>query len=202
MKKLVVIMTAVMTAFASPDSGELTKKERKFAYKYLETSMDAMFRGIENLTEDQWNFEPADGGWSVAGTCEHLLIAERGFLSLIPQTILENEANKAAPDQPVTDDEVISFIKDRSPARRVKTAPGFEPTGALANPAEFMKKYKEARQKLIEFTKTSDAALKSYYFQSPAGKISAYQWLLLASAHTERHFGQMEEVMAETGFPK
>ena len=195
-----------MMAFASlglnPNSGTPTKKERKFVTKYMEASMDKLFEGIEDLDEAQWNFTPADGGWSVAGVCEHLLIAENGFYSLIEKRILTDEANRSQPDKLVSNQEVIDFIKDRSPSQRVQTAPPFEPSGSLNSPEEFMVQYKEARTKLIEYIKTTEAELKGYYWQSPAGKISAYQWLILASAHTERHFAQMKEVMAEKGFPK
>lgn len=102
----------------------------------------------------------------------------------------------------MTAEEVISFITDRSPDKRVKTAPPFEPTGAISGPADFMQQYRAARQRLMDFVENTDAALKDYYWDSPAGKISAYQWLILASAHAERHLDQMKEVMAESGFPK
>ena len=184
------------------DDGIPSKKERKFVTKYMESSMDQLFNGIEDLNEAQWNFTPADGGWSVAGTCEHLLIAERGFYNLIEGRILTSEDNRAQPDELTSNEAVIEFIKDRSPSKRVKTPAPFEPTGAVKSPADFMEKYKVARQKLMDYIKTTEKELKSYYWESPAGKISAYQWLILASAHTERHFAQMQETMAEAGYPK
>lgn len=184
------------------DSGIPSKKERKFVTKYMEASMDKLFKGIKDLNQDQWNFTPSDGGWSVAGACEHLLIAERGFYNLIEGRILTSEGNRAMPEKLTSNEEVITFIKDRSPEKRVKTPPPFEPTGAIQSPADFMEKYKAARQKLMDYIKTTEKELKSYYWESPAGKITAYQWLILASAHTERHFAQMQETMSEAGYPK
>lgn len=195
-------MTALVSFYPTPDAGMLTKKERKFAAKYMASSMDQIFKSIKDLNEAQWSFTPADGGWSVAGACEHLLIAERGFYNLVSQKIISDEANKAVPEKLITDEEVIKIISDRSPGSRVKTAPPFEPTGALNSPEDFMTKYKAARKRLMDYVKNTDADLKAYYWQSPAGKISAYQWLILASAHAERHFGQMKEVMAEADYPK
>jgi hypothetical protein len=32
--------------------------------------------------------------------------------------------------------------------------------------------------------------------------LDGYQWLLLLSAHTERHTAQIAEVKAHTGFPR
>lgn len=202
MKKLILLMSAFLALSHSLDEGTLNKKERKFATKYLESSMRQLFKGIENLTAEQWNYTPPDGGWSIAGACEHLLIAEQSTHMLITQKILTNDALKEAPANPITDDEVIEFIRDRSPERRVKTAPSFEPKGILKSPADFIEQFKAARQRHIDFTKTSTANMKDYYFESPAGKISAYQWLLVAAAHSERHFAQMQEVMQNANYPK
>jgi hypothetical protein len=34
------------------------------------------------------------------------------------------------------------------------------------------------------------------------GPLDAYQWILLISAHSERHTKQIEEVKADPNFPK
>lgn len=195
-------MSALFTMYHPPADGTLNKKERKFAVNQLEASMQKLFKNIEGMSEAQWNYTPADGGWSVAGACEHLLVAEQSTYALITQKILPDESLKEVPSTLMTDQQVIDFIRDRSPERRVKTVPRFEPKGLLKSPADFKAKFKEARQKHIEFAQESDDAVKSYFFDSPAGKISAYQWLLVASAHSERHLAQMKEVMKDSAYPK
>ncbi len=195
-------MSALLTFHHSPGEGTLNKKERKFAAKYLESSMKQLFKGIEDLTSEQWNYVPADGGWSIAGACEHLLIAEQSTHMLITKKILTNAALKEAPVNPITDEQVIEFIRDRSPDRRVKTASPFEPRGNLKSPADFIEQFKAARSQHIDFAKTSTAHMKDFFYDSPAGKISAYQWLLVAAAHAERHFAQMQEVMQDANYPK
>lgn len=202
MKKLILLISAVFTMFHAPAEGELNKKERKFATNYLESSMKDLFRDIKNLTPEQWNYTPADGGWSIAGACEHLLVAEQSTHMLITKKILTNETFREVPATLITDEQVIAFIRDRSPENRVKTAPRFEPKGILSTPADFIEQFTEAREQHISFAKTSNDAMKSYFFESPAGKISAYQWLLVAAAHSERHLGQMKEVMQDTNYPK
>ncbi|GAB5527534.1 MAG: hypothetical protein Roseis2KO_54060 [Roseivirga sp.] len=202
MKKLILLMSALFTLYHAPADGKLNKKERKFATSYLESSMKTLFKDIRRLTPEQWNYQPANGGWSIAGACEHLLVAEQSTYMLITQKILTNGALKEAPGTLITDGQVIDFIRDRSPENRVKTAPRFEPKGTLTSPADFIEKFKAARQQHITFAKTSEADMKSYFFESPAGKISAYQWLLVAAAHSERHFAQMQEVMEDISYPK
>ena len=203
MKHIVMLFTALTLGLAPNNAGELSKKERRQATRLLETSMKELFKGIENLSEEQFNYKPSDGGWSIAENCEHLLIAERGFFPLITQKILKNEAFREAPadGEKVTDQQVIDFINDRSPSKRVTTRPQAEPKGEIKAIQQFVKLYQPARQRLMDYASTSDDELKNYYYQSPAGKISAYQWLLLAGAHTQRHFAQIKEVMEDPGYP-
>lgn len=196
----------MMTALAIINPAEeetLTKKERRFAIKYLESSMKDIFKSIEKLTPEQWNYQATPDSWSVAGVCEHLLIAEKNIHQNITQNIIKNEKFRVIiPEgKRISDQTVIDIISDRSPEKRVKTPPPFEPKGLVDSPKDFMAKFKAARQTNIDFTKTSQDDLKAYYFDSPAGKISAYQWIILLSAHAERHHKQMKEVMNNQGFP-
>lgn len=196
----------MMTSLAiiSPVEKEtLTKKERKFAVKYLESSMKDVFKTIKNLSPEQWEYQASPDSWSVAGACEHLLIAEQAIHQNITQNVIKNEKYRVIVPEAtkVSNQTVIDIISDRSPAKRVKTAPPFEPKGLVDSPEDFIKKFKAARQRNIDFAKTSQDELKAYYLDSPAGKISAYQWIILLSAHADRHRGQMEEVMDHNGFP-
>ena len=196
-----------MLAFGMPFSGStdhtLSKKERKVAVNLLESSMKDIFKTIEKMSLEQWNYQFSKDSWSVAGTCEHLFIAENAIYNNISQNVISDEKNRnnVQPGEKVTDEQVIDKISDRTPANRVKTAEPFEPKGMFASPKEFIENYKAARLKTIAFVETTDSALKEYYQQSPAGNISAYQWMLLLGAHANRHHGQMKEVMADQSFP-
>lgn len=204
MKKVVTVLMASLAIFTPIEEGKISKKERKYAIKYLESSMQGVFKTIKGLSKEQWNYQATPESWSVAGACEHLFIAEQTIGKNVSENIIKNESFRVVipESERITDQGVIDFIRDRSPSKRVKTPPPFEPKGLFDTPADFIEQYKAARQKNIEFTQTTDAELKSYYFDSPAGKISAYQWLILLSAHAERHTAQMKEVKEDSGFPK
>jgi len=196
-------MMTALTIINPVEEETLSKKERRFAIKYLESSMKDIFKSIEKLTPEQWNYQASSDAWSVAGVCEHLLIAEQAIHQNITQNIIKNEEFRVIIPEAsrISDQTVIDIISDRSPGKRVKTAPPFEPKGLVDSPKDFMTKYKAARQINIDFTKNSQDDLKAYYFDSPAGKISAYQWIILLGAHAERHHKQMKEVMDNQGFP-
>ena len=45
--------------------------------------------------------------------------------------------------------------------------------------------------------------LREHATDSPLGKqLDAYEWILFAGAHSERHTKQIEEVKADPNFPK
>ncbi len=203
MKKLVLIIAAALAPFTFPNGGKVSKKEKAFAIKYMESSMKDIFKSIKGLSAEQWNYKASESSWSVAGTCEHLFIAEQAIGQNVKNNIIKNESFRLTipESEKITDKQVIEKISDRTPANRVKTAPAFEPKGMFSSPKEFIAKYKEARKQNIEFLKNTEDELKAYYFESPVGKISAYQWLLLLSAHAERHHRQMKEVISATNFP-
>ncbi len=179
----------------------MTKKERRNTAKYLKKAMEQIFKTIENLTEEQWNYQASAESWSVAGACEHLLIAEHATLRLVQNKIQTDEYKNAIGERIISDDEVITFIRDRSPERRVKTLQPFEPKGNLKTPQDFIQQYRMARQATIDYLETTNDDLKSYYYTGPAGTISGYQWIILMAAHSERHWEQMKEVMEHSNYP-
>jgi len=59
------------------------------------------------------------------------------------------------------------------------------------------------RKEILEFIKNADLEdLRNHVSDSPAGPTDAYQSLLFLAGHTARHTLQIEEVKADTHFPK
>lgn len=194
------MLTLILMSAGSNHS--LSKKEIKFSTKYLDSSMSLAFSAVENLSQAQWNYKPDPESWSVANICEHMLMAERGILAMIQNKIITDDANRQISEgEGISNEDLIVRLKDRSPDKRAKTGEQFEPKGSLQSPAEFMKQYAIARQATQDFIRTTDIDLNAYYGQSPIGKISAYQWTILMSAHAERHTAQIVEVQSTDNYP-
>ncbi|MEO9805752.1 MAG: DinB family protein [Reichenbachiella sp.] len=202
MKTISLMMLALVLMSAGSNSS-LSKKEIKYSTKYLDSSMSLAFSAVENISTEQWNYQPDVDTWSIAGICEHMLIAEKNILVLIQNKIITDEANRNVDlSDLVTNEDIILGLKDRGEGKRRKTNERFEPTGALKTPAQFMKEYQAARQATVEFIKTTEINLNDYYWPSPLGnKLSAYQWTILLSAHAERHTAQIVEVQSSDGYP-
>lgn len=195
------MLALVLTSAGSNRS--LSKKEIRYTTGYLDSSMSLAFSAVENLSQEQWTYQPDPETWSIAGICEHMLISEKNVLILIQNKIITDEANRSVDEADlITNEELIVGLKDRGEGKRRKTNERFEPTGALKTPAQFMNEYKAARKATMDFVKNTDVNLNAYYWASPLGnKLSAYQWTILLSAHAERHTAQIVEVQSTVNYP-
>jgi len=55
----------------------------------------------------------------------------------------------------------------------------------------------------MDYVSTTNDDLRDHMGPHPVlGPLDAYQWILLISAHSERHTKQIEEVKADPNFPK
>lgn len=199
---LAVASIVLLNAASLAQTPTLTAGERDAALKHLQTTHDAFLKSISGLSEKQWRFKPAPDRWSVAEVAEHITVTESALLGLVQKQIL---ASPAAPDKRVEvqgkDELILTKVPDRS---RKAQAPEFlKPTNRWANREELTKTFEEERKATEDYVKTTNDDLRDHFGPHPVfGSLDGYQWILLISAHSERHTKQIEEVKADPGFPK
>jgi hypothetical protein len=202
-------LVVVVLAFASaaqtataPAAKTLTPEERNVALKSLQATHDAFLKSIAGLSEQQWKFKPAPDRWSVAEVSEHIAISESTIFALVQGKIM---ASPAAPekraDDKLTDQQILTMIPDRSHKAQ---APEFlKPTNRWATREELVAAFEKSRGATIDYVRNTNDDLRDHFGPHPAlGTLDAYQWILLISAHSERHTKQIEEVKADPNFPK
>jgi DinB superfamily len=92
-------------------------------------------------------------------------------------------------------------MQDRT--NKVKTRPELEPQNTPYKSAEeALSSFKENREKLINYVKTTKDEMRNHVTQMPFGMIDSYQIVLFISAHCNRHTQQINEVKADPNFPK
>jgi len=198
MRRLVLLGMALA---ASAAAATLTEAEREKAIQHLNQTRAAVLRSIEGLTPEQWSFKPAPEVWSVGEVAEHITVSEGTILDLVAKKIL------AAPSDPAQvseakgkDDAVLRMIPDRTEKFQ---APEFLRPQARWTQAGLAGEFQARRERTIEFVRTTQDALRDHTLPHPAMKtLDGYQWLLLLSAHSERHRKQIDEVKAHPGFPR
>jgi len=178
---------------------------------------------VENLSEAQQTFRPAEGAWSIAEIIDHLSITERNMAQLIAMLLKKSESATAAldagdsgigvggggdggdaqtvagapPFQPFSLDDFIEQVRDVKLTAPEVVRPGGNVTfaDALANLARTRADIEALRPRL----ETSDLGAATY--PHPAfGEFNSAQWLAFIGLHEGRHLRQIENLMAAPGF--
>jgi hypothetical protein len=199
---LALALSGIAQTAAAPASATLSSAEREAALKSLQATHDAFLQSIAGLSEKQWKFKPAPDRWSIAEVSEHIAVSESTLLGLIQSKFM---AGPAAPEKrsevKVTDDMILQKVPDRS--RKVQAPEMLKPTGRWANREEVTKAFEDSRKATMDYVRTTNDDLRDHFGPHPMlGTMDAYQWILLISAHSERHTKQIEEVKADPNFPK
>ena len=193
---------AQTTAAPAAAATTLTAEEREVALKNLQATRDAFLKSIAGLSEKQWRFKPAPDRWSVAEVSEHIAVAESTIFGMVRSKIMNSPADPAKRAAVAGKDEIIlTRIPDRS--HKVQAPEFLKPTNRWATEADVVKAFEESRQATMDYVRTTNDDLRDHFGPHPVlGPLDGYQWILLISAHSERHTKQIEEVKADPNFPK
>ncbi len=198
-----ILTAGLLTCFAAPmlaAEGEMTPAERAYLLDQLEQSKKEMLASIHGLTQDQWTFKPAPAVWSVAECAEHIVLAEDYIFGGAQMALQAPAGPRLESATPERDRTFVTRIKDRS---QKATAPEpIVPSGKFATPADAIREFTARRDKSIAYVKSTNDALRAHAVDGPAGKMDAYQFLLLMAAHSSRHTAQILEVQANANYPK
>jgi hypothetical protein len=187
---------------ATPAQTTLTAGEREVALKSLEATRDAFLQSIAGLSEKQWRFKPGPDRWSVAEVSEHIAVSESALFSMVRDKIMTSPADPSKRAEVAGKDEIVlQRVPDRSHKAQ---APEFlKPTNRWATREETTKAFEDSRKATMDYVRTTNDDLRDHFGPHPLlGPLDAYQWILLISAHSERHTKQIAEVKADPNFPK
>jgi hypothetical protein len=180
----------------------LTPEERAAALKSLQATHDAFLQSIAGLSEKQWTFKPGPDRWSIAEVSEHITVAEGMLLELVQEKIMSGPATpEKRGEVKVTDVQILTLVPDRS--HKVQAPDFLKPTGRFATREQTVQAFEQARKTTMDYVRTTNDDLRDHFAPHPMlGTMDAYQYILLISAHSERHTKQIEEVKADPNFPK
>jgi hypothetical protein len=184
---------------AASNAQELSQADKDKTLQYLEATKKGVLAAVEGLSSAQWNFKSAPDRWSVAECMEHIASAEDFIRGLITDQVMKSPA---APGRDVAkiDEGIINGVPDRTVKRQAPEP--IKPTNRYGSPEAAEKHFIESRA-VTEALLKNTPDLRDHAMDGPAGgKWDAYEWILLISAHSERHTKQIEEVKADPNFPK
>ena len=179
-----------------------TAEDLNFAVGHLRKSRLVFIGAINGLTEAQWRFKPAPDRWSIAECAEHLAIAEEELLRMVRGASIEPLAEGTKLPGKAFDRELLSIYLNRS--TKAQASEILKPTGRWKDQDSLRKDFWQMRSDTIRFAETIPINLRERGFMHTMLKrpLDCVQWLLVMSAHTERHTLQIEEVKASAGYPR
>ncbi|MGC9947761.1 MAG: DinB family protein [Bryobacteraceae bacterium] len=199
MKNSIYLLTAAVLA-APLFAATLTQAERDRAIAELTASRQQFLDSVAGLSPAQWNFKPDEKTWSVAECAEHIAVSEDVIFGMVTKQVMQSPA---APDKKsaVTDDFILTAVVNRT--QKFQAPEVLRPTHRFATPQEIVDHFKQSREATIAYMRTTQDDLRGHFGEHPVLKtLDAYQWILLLSAHSQRHTAQLNEVKANPNFPK
>jgi hypothetical protein len=204
MKTMIYGMLLALLAFttqAQEKNNMLTTQEREKAVQLLKQTEADVFDAVKGLSEAQLNYKPAPDKWSVAECIKHIASAEKVLWAMAEPALTQPVNPEKRAELTFTDDALVKAVEDRT--HKSKTFAALEPANSpYATVQEALEAFKADREKLINFVKNTPLDLRNRVLALPVGTYDCYQFILLIAAHSNRHTQQINEVKANSNFPK
>jgi hypothetical protein len=201
-KGRLLLTLLVITGLAGTlNDTSLTGKERKAVVNSLKDTKTDLLKGIKGLSDAQLNFKAAPDRWSVKECVYHITLAEKTLWGMFEAGMKGPATPEQRAEIKVSDEEISKMISDRS--KKAKAPEMITPDKATwASFDEAVSDFKTQRAAIVKYAKTSTEDLRNHIFKLPFVTIDGYQMLLFISAHSNRHTQQLNEVKADSNFPK
>jgi len=172
----------------------------------LNASDEAAKRLVNDLTEEQLNWPPAPGSWSVGQCLEHLCITNEAYLPAITAALQEK------PDAPV--EQIVpgwfggwfirSFVEPSPQTKRVSAPSKIRPTARVAlTVLDRFLSGNQACRKLIGEAQNKDVNRIRFWNPFIKGiRFTVGTGLEIIACHERRHLLQAERVRNSPNFPR
>jgi hypothetical protein len=190
-RSLLILATVPFAATLS--AGPLSDAERQQLLDHLKNSQKVFSEAIYGLSPAQAKFKPAPDRWSILECAEHLAQAEQ----LLFTGVMRALSNPTGKKSQASDESVLDVWGTRK--QKARSSGDYDPVGRWPDLAAVQKEFDARRAKTIEFVTKTQEDLRG---RLCCGGMDLYQQLLGISAHTLRHVEQMNEVRAQSGYPK
>jgi hypothetical protein len=197
-----LLTVLVITGLAGTiNNTSISKPERKVAINLLKETRSEVLKSVKGLSAAQLDFKASPDKWSIKECMYHIAISEKNLWGLLEMTMKQPANPEKRSEIKMTDEQLIQRIEDRS--TKVKTMEPFEPKNTpYKSLDEAVTAFKDLRADHIKYMKSTTEDLRNHVVQMPFGMIDCYQLCLMMAAHGNRHRQQMDEVKAESGYPK
>lgn len=152
---------------------------------------------MKNISYDQANKKPENGGWSMAEVVYHMSHTEKSIIQYIQKKLIKPEESKSAGLKSWYRSSLLSYaLKSKRKFRAPKVLD--DPKGPY-EPSALFSEWKIIRATLHQtISSVSAADVNRQLFKHPVvGKINLHQTLGFMGHHMVRHLKQMKNVKKE-----
>ncbi|HTQ55837.1 MAG TPA: DinB family protein [Bryobacteraceae bacterium] len=179
----------------TPGGACLTAEERAHLRQLLRDSEDVFLDLVGGVSDAQWTAAPADGGWSVQQTVEHLVLGEIAMLSRVEQAL----ASPASADWASEDARKTRFLGAVLPDRsRKAVAPELLQPSRGWSREESLARFRKGRQRTLDLVAQLEGPVKDHLAEHPFpifNRLNVHHWLLYIPLHNVRHNQQIAEAV-------
>ena len=199
MKK--ILLVSLLSAFTLP-AYKISADEQTLLVNHLQRTAKELRAAVKGLSPEQFKFKAAPEKWSVAECLEHISTSEEFIRQVATERALKSPAKAdGIAERKKNDEKILVGMVDRS--QKFQAPEPLKPSNKFATPQAALEHFLKARKDTVALVKTADADFRAHTAPHPVFKeLDAYQWLLVVSAHSERHTKQILEVKADPNFPK
>ncbi|MVT43444.1 DUF664 domain-containing protein [Chitinophaga oryziterrae] len=195
------LLLSTDTSIAQQKTTTMTTQERDYAIRFLKETETDVLNSVKGLSEAQLKFKPAANKWSAEECIKHIAAAEKELWAMAVPVLKQPANPEKRTDIKFTDEQLVKAVEDRS--HQSKTITALEPDNSpYKSVAEALNAFKKNRDKLIVFINSTQENLRNHVVVLPVGTYDLYQFILLISAHSNRHTQQIEEVKVNNSFPQ
>jgi hypothetical protein len=187
---IIALATAIELLSAPP-----AELDRQRLIAHFEMTESWLADEVANLTPEQLKFRPSPNAWSIPDCVEHLDLSEQNYWTMLQSAMAAPASKKPSP---TGDLNRIWYGIDRT--ERAQTIPSQMPKSTFADINAAMGDFHARRAKLLTYIHTNQDDWRHHMV--PEWDRDAYQWMLMISAHSQRHILQIREIKHDPAYPK
>ncbi|MDQ1474353.1 MAG: hypothetical protein QOJ99_5833 [Bryobacterales bacterium] len=186
-----LLFLLVLPLWAAPPS----TLDRQRLVAHLEMTESWLVDEVSHLSPAQLKFRAKPTSWTVLDCVEHLVLAEKQYWEAFQRAMAQKPSKKESPSEDI---DRLWYGIDRT--QRTTTVESEVPQARFTELAPALGQFRALRATILDYARTNQDDWRHHLI--PEWDRDGYQWLLMISAHSQRHILQVREIRHEAAFPQ
>lgn len=184
-----------------PNENPLNPSERADLINLFNETQSFYHRITGGLSFAQLEYKADATHWSITEIMEHIVTVEVSIFTYVEKTLEKPVDPSRRSEIQVTDKQIVKIVTNRN--GKVEAPEPMRPSGKYPDAQSAREAFHNHQTKVVDFVQTTPADLRHRYWRHlVVGLVDLYQAVVLATAHTQRHLLQIEEIKQSEGYPK